>query len=132
MSEIKKPVAPCADRRRWKRYPVDWPFYITGVSAEGKPFESEGTLCNLSARGSLGRCKDPLPVGMRLEVYITIPFGTGKRLKYSALVVRVESGPNPSVALMFDTARPVFNEEISHAAAMLSTEPKVKFVPKGS
>ena len=52
---------------------------------------------------------------MRLEVYISLPFGTGKRIKYSAQVMRVESGPNATVALMFDTARPVFNELVSDA-----------------
>src|SRR5687768_9112634 len=88
-----KPAAPCEDRRRWKRYPVDWPFLITGVTAAGKAFESEGTLFDISARGSLGRCKDPPQEGMRLEIYITIPFGTGKWIKYSARVVRVVGGP---------------------------------------
>ena len=85
---------------------------------------------NLSARGSFGLCKDPPPEGMRLEIYITIPFGTGKRIRYSAQVVRVERGPNTAVALMFDTARPVFSEELSHAPTMLSTEPKAKLCLK--
>jgi len=60
---------------------------------------------------------------MRLEIYITLPIGTVKRIKYSAQVVRVESGPNAAVALMFDTARPVFSEEPPH---------KAKFMPEVS
>lgn len=69
---------------------------------------------------------------MRLEIYITIPFGTGKRIRYSAQVVRVECGLNTAVALMFDTARPVFSQEPSHASLMFSTEPKAKCAPKDS
>jgi hypothetical protein len=65
---------------------------------------------------------------MRLEIYIILPFGNGKQIRYSAQVVRVESGPNAAVAFLFDTARPVFGEEPAHAPAMLSTEPKAKFV----
>ena len=111
---------------------MDWPFLITGVSAAGEAFESEGTLCNLSARGSFGLCKEPPPEGMRLEIAITLPFGTGKRIRYSAQVVRVERGSATAVALMFDTARPIFGEKLSHAAPILPTEPKAKFLPKGS
>ena len=105
---------------------------MTGVSATGEAFESEGTLCNISARGSLGLCKDPPREGMRLEVYISIPFGTGRRIKYPAQVVRVEGGPdNAAVALMFDTARPIFNGEPSQARAMRSTEPDKSYPPGG-
>ena len=90
---------------------MDWPFLMKGVSAAGEAFESEGTLYNLSARGSLGHCKDLPSEGMRLEIQISIPFGTGKRIKYSAQVVRVENGARSVVALMFDTARPIFDED---------------------
>lgn len=83
---------------------------MTGTSAEGAIFEGEGVLCDISARGSFGRCKDPPQEGMRLQVYISIPFGAGKKIRYSAKVVRVESGLD-GVALMFDTARPGFNGE---------------------
>lgn len=95
---------------------------MKGVSAAGNPFESGGTLCNISARGSLGLCNDPPQEGMRVEVYISIPLGGGKQIMYSAEVVRVESDPNPAVALLFDTARPVFDEESSHAEATLPAE----------
>jgi len=84
---------------------------MTGVSPSGAQFQGEGVACNISARGLFGRCKEPPEVGTRLQVYISIPFGAGKRIKYSAQVVRVETGIDAAIALTFDKARPVFNEE---------------------
>lgn len=84
---------------------------MTGVSPVGTEFQGEGVVYNISARGFFGSCNAPPEEGSRLEVYISIPFGAGKRIKYSAQVVRVETSPNAAIALRFDKARPVFNAE---------------------
>ena len=52
---------------------------------------------------------NPVVKGMKLDVFIKLPFKGKKWMKYSAHVVRIEeSGPDFAAAVKFEGARPDF------------------------
>jgi hypothetical protein len=97
------------DRRKWRRYEVNWPFSIEGIDKNGQAFWANGSLCDISARGSSGYCFDPPDVGTRVVVSIKVPFKGDKWIRYLADIIRVEQAQSRTlIALKFESTRPVF------------------------
>lgn len=100
-----------AERRRSRRYQVDWTVKIIGVDLEGGRFEEAGILQNLSSRGAFGAFTRIPRLGSRLKVSIQLPnsIDAEKWMKYSGEVLRIESHQwGIGVALRFVNARPTF------------------------
>jgi hypothetical protein len=96
------------ERRRAKRFQVDWQIRVEGNVDGGESFIETGVLRNISSSGALLSIQAPLSQGMTLDVFINLPLHGNKWMKYPARVVRVESGPPAAAAVKFDRARPVF------------------------
>jgi len=95
---------------------------MEGVDKNGRVFWAEGTLHDISARGSSGYCIDPPEHGTRVVVSIRIPFKSDSWIRYIAEIVRIEaSQAGTLVALQFISNRPVFysqeakNKSIVHS-----------------
>jgi hypothetical protein len=119
-----------ADRRKWRRYDVNWPFQIEGVDRDRHVFWADGTLHDISARGSSGYCLDPPETGTRVVVSIKIPFKGDSWIRYLAEIVRLEDSPKGTlVALKFVSNRPVFytQESRNKSAVRLSDDNLAKF-----
>jgi c-di-GMP-binding flagellar brake protein YcgR len=97
------------ERRRGKRFHVDWPVTVEGAGDGGATFTETGVLENISSGGALVLVKRPLATGARLDLYISLPLKGDKLMKYSASVVRVHSEASLySAAVEFDTPKPEF------------------------
>lgn len=93
------------ERRRAKRFQVDWQIKIEIRVDSGERFVEMGVLRNISSSGALLSIANPPSEGTALDVYIQLPLEGKKWMKYPAQVIRVEPGVS---AVKFDTARPVF------------------------
>lgn len=97
------------ERRRGKRFHVDWPVTVESAGDGGATFTETGVLENISSGGALLLVKRPLAKGARLEIYISLPLKRDKLMKYSASVVRVQSEASSYfAAVKFDTPKPEF------------------------
>jgi hypothetical protein len=68
-----------------------------------------GELRNLSSTGALLSLPKALTTGTQLDVYIKLPLTDKKWMRYTARVVRIETGPTAvTAAVSFDSARPDF------------------------
>ena len=95
------------ERRNGKRFAVDWPIKVE--SGDGNPtISGEGRLLNISSGGALIDLPAPVEQGMRLDVYIKLPFKKENWMKYTAEVVRVEAGDPTRAAVKFEGPRPSF------------------------
>ena len=100
------------DRRRGRRYELDWVIRVTGTSRENLPFEEEAVLRNLSSSGAYARLTNSPRVGAKLSIAIKLPLKQDNWMCYSATAVRVEQAlPSGTwVALRFDSIRPGFEK----------------------
>ena len=96
------------ERRRAKRFQVDWQIRVEGNVDGGEGFVETGVLRNISSSGALLSIPRAPIEGAALDVYIQLPLQGKKWMKYPAQVVRVEPGVSAITAVKFDTARPVF------------------------
>lgn len=97
------------EQRRGKRFHVDWPVRVEGVGESGATFTETGTLENISSGGALLLLHKLLKPGDRLEVVITLPLKSGKTMKFSACVVRVQmQAVSFGAALKFGAPKPDF------------------------
>jgi PilZ domain len=95
------------ERRIGKRFAVNWPIKVEG--GDGKQLISgEGHLLNISSGGALVDLVGPIRQGMRLDVYIKLPFKKDNWMKYRAEVLRVEEGESRRAAMKFEGKRPKF------------------------
>jgi hypothetical protein len=86
---------------------VNWPIKVE--SGDGKTaISGEGRLLNISSGGALFDLPGPVQQGMRLDVYIKLPFKKENWMKYTAEVLRVEGGQPPRAAVKFEGPRPHF------------------------
>lgn len=97
------------ERRRAKRFQVDWQVRVE-CSEDGKDgFIETGVLRNISSSGALLFLAKPLSTGTKLDVYFMLPLQGEKWMKYPARVVRVERGVAAvGAAVKFESARPDF------------------------
>jgi hypothetical protein len=96
------------ERRRAKRFQVDWQIKVEASVDGGERFVEMGVLRNISSSGALLSIPKAPAEGTALDVYIQLPLQGKKWMKYPAQVVRVEPGGSEIAAVKFDTARPVF------------------------
>ena len=106
---LKYTGGPLIERRRAKRFQVDWQIRVEcDHETEGSLVES-GVLRNISSSGALLSLTNALPAGTQLDVYIKLPLKGKKWMKYPARVVRIELGAAAvTAAVRFDSARPDF------------------------
>jgi len=86
---------------------VDWPIKIEGGDGR-RAISGEGRVLNISSGGALVDLAEPVRKGMRLDVYIKLPFKKDNWMKYVAEVLRVEDGPSYRAAVKFEGPRPDF------------------------
>lgn len=97
------------ERRKGKRFPVDWPIRVKMTGKGGVSVIESGTARNISSSGALISLGKPLPAGARLDVYIQLPMKSKKWMRYAASVVRVEKESQEfSAAVKFDASKPQF------------------------
>lgn len=83
---------------------MDWPVKVEG--GDGRhAIRGEGRVLNISTGGALVDLAEPVRQGMRLDVYIKLPFKKDNWMKYAAEVLRVEDG---HAAVKFEGPRPGF------------------------
>jgi hypothetical protein len=97
------------ERRRAKRFQVDWQIRVEGTDDHRGSFKEVGALRNISSSGALLFIGKPLSEGTKLDIYIMLPLQGTKWMKYPARVVRSELGVAAVIAaIKFDSARPDF------------------------
>jgi PilZ domain-containing protein len=100
---------PLIERRRAKRFQVDWQIRAEGVEYGGRNSAETGMLRNISSGGALLTLAKPVSTGTRLDIYIKLPVNGKKWMKYPASVVRVQRNSKEiTAAVKFDSARPDF------------------------
>lgn len=106
---LKYTGGPLIERRRAKRFQVDWQIRVEGNDGNEGGFVERGVLRNISSSGALLSLTNALPAGTQLDVYIKLPLKGKKWMKYPARVVRIELGAAAvTAAVRFDSARPDF------------------------
>jgi hypothetical protein len=106
---LKYTGGPLIERRRAKRFQVDWQIRVEVSGGGGNTLVEAGALRNISSNGALLSLAKPLSSGTRLDVYIKLPMQGKKWMKYPARVVRSEPGDVAiTTAIRFDAARPNF------------------------
>ena len=96
------------ERRRAKRFQVDWQIKVEASVDGGERVVEVGVLRNISSSGAVLSIPNAPAEGTALNVYIQLPLQGKKWMKYPARVIRVEPGVSAITAVKFDTARPVF------------------------
>jgi hypothetical protein len=105
---LKYTGGPLIERRRAKRFQVDWQIRVEGNVDGGERFVEMGVLRNISSSGALLSIPRAPIEDAALDVYIQLPLQGKQWMKYPAQVVRIEQGSSAITAVKFDTARPVF------------------------
>jgi hypothetical protein len=97
------------ERRRARRFQVNWEVAVKGEDLSGLNFDEAGVLENLSSSGAFVYLTSAPKLGAKLDVWIKVPFKKDNWMKYSAEVLRVESiSDRTGVAMKFDSSRPNF------------------------
>ena len=96
------------ERRRARRFEVDWEVVVKGKDDLGSSVHELGNLRDLSSRGAFLSMVSHLKVGMRLELWIRMPSAPERWIAYTAEIVRIgEKGLGGlGAATRFLTARP--------------------------
>jgi hypothetical protein len=95
------------ERRRARRFKVDWGVKVRGHDKQGDRFSETGSLADLSSRGALLRLTKRLRVGTKLEVLIRLPSPRKRWMAYPGEVVRCEDRiPRAGIAVRFTRIRP--------------------------
>ena len=112
------------ERRRARRFTVDWDVVVRGKDELGSNVNEAGTLWDLSSRGALLSIQRKLIVGMRLELWIRVPSVPERWMAYSAEIVRIDYGRcGVGTATKFLTARPRL-----HSTLLSGTRAKLEIV----
>lgn len=111
---LKYTGGPLIERRRAKRFQVDWQIRVEGDSGSEGSFIESGVLRNISSSGALLSLSTALPTGTQIDVYIKLPLKGKTWMKYPARVVRIDLAPAGIVAAVrFDSARPDFSTPLA-------------------
>ena len=96
------------ERRRARRFEVDWDVVVKGKDELGSNLHEVGSLRDLSSRGAFLSMTKQLRVGMRLELWIRMPSDPERWITYAAEIVRIDikRGGALGAATRFLTARP--------------------------
>ncbi|HEU4386498.1 MAG TPA: PilZ domain-containing protein [Blastocatellia bacterium] len=105
-------TAEVIDRRESRRFHVSWQIVVRGFDKRGARFETVGALDNLSSGGAFFYIDRSLPVGAQLDVMINVPLKRDNWMRYSAKVLRAESGETRfGLAARFETLIPAFSRD---------------------
>lgn len=106
---------PCLnERRRARRYKVNWQVRVVGADASARLFDELTRLRDISVGGAFAYFSSAIEVGSRVSVTIKLPSVTETWMSYTATAVRVDVGfEGNGVALQFDSARPEFKKSWS-------------------
>jgi hypothetical protein len=106
-----------AERRRARRFTVNWDVVVKGKDELGSNLYESGSLWNLSSRGAFLSIPRQLRVGMRLELWIQVPSDPERWIAYSAEIVRIDQSRGEfSTATKFLTARPKLHSQRPEAS----------------
>lgn len=95
------------ERRRARRFIVDWDVIVRGKDGGDSNVHEAGSLMDLSSRGAFLSIPSQLKIGMRLELSIRMPSEPERWMTYTAEIVRIDQGRGRvGVATKFLTARP--------------------------
>ena len=107
MTEKVASEGAAVERRRARRFTVDWDVVVTGKDELGSNLDEAGSLRDLGSRGALLSIPRQLRVGMRLELWIRMPSEPERWMAYAAEIVRIDKGRGAlCTATKFLTARP--------------------------
>src|SRR5215475_11244039 len=93
------------ERRRARRFRLDWDVVVRGKDESGLNFFEPGGLRDLSSRGAFLSISKHLRVGTRLEVWIRMPSDPERWMGYAAEIVRIDLR-NGGLGSKFLNARP--------------------------
>jgi hypothetical protein len=111
---LKHTGGPLIERRRAKRFQVDWQIRIGRVDGSAGNLVETGELRNLSSTGALLSLPGPVETGSQIDVYIKLPLNGNKWMRYPARVVRTDLSPAAvTAAVSFDSARPDFGTPVA-------------------
>jgi hypothetical protein len=111
ISDMERENDKVLERRRARRFQVEWDVVVRGKDLVGDPFDDAGSLVNLSSRGALVFLRRNLGLGSKVDLEIKLPFDGERSMRYSAEIVRVEaSSPNAGIAMRFGRVRPRFSK----------------------
>ena len=107
--EVKAPPEVAIDRRREWRFDLPLPAIVEGRGGEGKDFQEQTTLENISSTGAYFCLDSNVTVGSKLNLIIEVPSELSPdkkvRLQLGGLAVRLEKpnkkGKKQGVALRF-------------------------------
>lgn len=97
------------ERRTSVRRSLKWEATVKGNDSSGTSFGEEGVIENLSSTGAFLYLSRDIAIGSRIDLTIRLPFQKENWMKYSALVVRIETiSQKTGVGIKFDNIRPTF------------------------
>ncbi|HMG32830.1 MAG TPA: PilZ domain-containing protein [Blastocatellia bacterium] len=100
-------ATPVHERRKARRFAVDWNVVIKGHDGLGYQIEENAVLENLSSRGAFLYLKKRLTTGQRIKLWIRVPNEDERWMLYVADVVRIEEGRGRfGTAVRFSKIRP--------------------------
>lgn len=107
MTEKSASKGATIERRRARRFTVDWDVVVRGKDELGSNLDEAGSLRDLSSRGAFLSIPRNLKVGMKLELWIRMPAEPERWMAYAAEIVRIDKGrEGGGAATKFLTARP--------------------------
>lgn len=107
MTETVTSEGAATERRRARRFTVDWNVVVRQKDERGSNVDELGTLRNLSSRGASLSLQRNLRVGTRLELWIQMPSERERWIAYPAEIVRIDVGRcEVGTATKFLTPRP--------------------------
>jgi hypothetical protein len=107
MTENVKSEVAAIERRRARRFTVDWNVVVRQKDERGSNVDEPGTLRNLSSRGASLSLKEILRVGTKMELWIRMPSERERWIAYPAEIVRIDVGRyEVGTATKFLTVRP--------------------------
>jgi hypothetical protein len=102
------------ERRKVRRFEVEWEIVLKGKNGAGLSFDAPGGLINLSSRGAFLRVSKNLTIGTKVQLWIKVPFEKELWMKYSGEVIRLDDSPGGTgLGLKFSTVRPRFANSMS-------------------
>ena len=97
------------ERRTSVRRSLKWEATVKGNDSSGTSFGEEGVIENLSSTGAFLYLSRDIAIGSKIDLTIRLPFQKENWMKYSALVVRIETiSQKTGVGIKFETIRPTF------------------------
>jgi hypothetical protein len=100
------------ERRRARRFAVDWNVSVSGVRGDGEAFEMAGSLRDLSSLGAFIDLPNRLEPLTTVAIQIRVPFERENWMSYRGEILRTESTDSGyGLAIRFMGSRPAFYDK---------------------